>query len=148
MLLPARVAIHTVPAKRVLHDKYVKTSTQSITYPDSKVHAANMGLTWDREDPCGPREPCYLDKYIWWNLFFEMGLKCVEIEDLKLIRDVCSRRRYQWQGQVNILHSICGVITCPSHWNLLLAHKSWMFHIFSSFLFGLTTINFIHILWD
>ena len=27
---------------------------------DSKVHGANMGLTWGRQDPGGPHEPCYL----------------------------------------------------------------------------------------
>ena len=25
-----------------------------INFPDSKVHAANMGLTWDRQGPGGP----------------------------------------------------------------------------------------------
>ena len=24
------------------------------TNPDSKVHGANMGLKWGRQDPCGP----------------------------------------------------------------------------------------------
>ena len=33
--------------------------------PDSKVHGANMGPTWGRQDPCGPREPCYLGSHTW-----------------------------------------------------------------------------------
>ena len=33
-------------------------------FPDSKVHGANMGPIWGRQDPggphVGPHEPCYL----------------------------------------------------------------------------------------
>ena len=29
-------------------------------FPDSKVHGANMGPIWGRQDPGGPHEPCYL----------------------------------------------------------------------------------------
>ena len=28
-------------------------------YPDSKVHGANMGLTWILSAPCGPHKRCY-----------------------------------------------------------------------------------------
>ena len=99
MLLPARVAIHTVPANRVLHDKYVKTSPESITYPDSKIHGANIGPTWGRQDPGGPHVG-YGNLATWVNIYdgicsLQKGLKCVEIEDLKLIQDVCARHRYQ-----------------------------------------------------
>ena len=38
--------------------------TMQSTYPDSKVHGANMGLIWGRQDPAGPHvgphELCYL----------------------------------------------------------------------------------------
>ena len=27
--------------------------------PDSKIHGANMGPTWDLSVPYGPHEPCY-----------------------------------------------------------------------------------------
>ena len=38
-------------------DKYV------IVYaPDSKVHGANMGPIWGRQDPGGPHELCYLGR--------------------------------------------------------------------------------------
>ena len=30
--------------------------------PDSKVHGANMGPTWGRQDPGGPHELCYLGR--------------------------------------------------------------------------------------
>ena len=29
-------------------------------HPENKVHGANMGPIWGREDPCGPHELCYL----------------------------------------------------------------------------------------
>ena len=32
-------------------------------YPDSKVHGANMGPIWGRQDPCWPHELCYLGTY-------------------------------------------------------------------------------------
>ena len=31
-----------------------KEQTMSLRYPDSKVHGANMGPTWGRQDPGGP----------------------------------------------------------------------------------------------
>ena len=32
-------------------------------YPDSKVHGANMGPIWGRQDPGGPHELCYLGRF-------------------------------------------------------------------------------------
>ena len=32
-------------------------------FPDSKVHGANMGPIWGRQDPGGPHEPCYMGCY-------------------------------------------------------------------------------------
>ena len=29
--------------------------TDGQNYPDNKIHGANMGLTWGRQDPGGPR---------------------------------------------------------------------------------------------
>ena len=36
-------------------------------YPDSKIHAANIGPTWPSWAPCGPREPCYLGSRCYWR---------------------------------------------------------------------------------
>ena len=33
---------------RILHGRYTENT------PDSKVHGANMGPIWDRQDPSGP----------------------------------------------------------------------------------------------
>ena len=32
----------------------VKAANGDMTYPDSKVHGANMGPIWGRQDPGGP----------------------------------------------------------------------------------------------
>ena len=42
-------------------------------YPESKVHGANMGPTWGRQDPGWPHEPCYLGIVI-LNIHYD-GLK-------------------------------------------------------------------------
>ena len=33
-------------------------------HPDNKVHMANMGPTWGRQDLGGPHERCYLGLYM------------------------------------------------------------------------------------
>ena len=49
---------------------FVRITTNII--PESKVHGANMGLIWGRQDPGGPRELCYLGCTVvplsYWNL--------------------------------------------------------------------------------
>ena len=35
-------------------------SETMMAFPNNKVHGANMGPIWDRQDPCGPDERCYL----------------------------------------------------------------------------------------
>ena len=39
------------------------TFRPSGSYPDSRVHGANMGPIWGRQDPGGPHEPCYLGSH-------------------------------------------------------------------------------------
>ena len=44
----------------------IKSMPQDITdeYPDSKVHGANMGPTWGRQDPGGPHDS-HVNLAIW-----------------------------------------------------------------------------------
>ena len=43
--------------------------------PDSKVHGAHMGPTWGRQDPGGPREPCYLGSSYILMIFRSSSIK-------------------------------------------------------------------------
>ena len=45
-----------------------ETRSDSAHCPDSKVHGANVGPIWCRQDPGWPHEPCYLGIYSWcWH---------------------------------------------------------------------------------
>ena len=44
----------------------------SIKNPDSKVHGANMGPTWGRQDPGGPHVG-HMNLAIWETLFYMKG---------------------------------------------------------------------------
>ena len=46
----------------VVHVIFYDLSTHFILDPDSKVHGANMGPIWGRQDPGGPHVPCYLGR--------------------------------------------------------------------------------------
>ena len=64
-------------------------------YPDSKIHGANMGPIWGRQDPGGPQrwphEPCYLGtyRYIHYQYLSRvtklLSLRKIEINSLSLI---------------------------------------------------------------
>ena len=45
------------------------TTTSNHQYPDSKVHGANMGPIWGRQDPGRPHVLCYLWTLLltWFN---------------------------------------------------------------------------------
>ena len=57
--------MHSTGIKFVHHDwnftEFVPEA-HNYLYLDSKVHGANMGPIWGRQDPSGPREHCYLGK--------------------------------------------------------------------------------------
>ena len=55
--------------EEVLHTEHVFWMAE--TFPDSKVHGANMGPIWDRQDPGGPHVGP-MNLAIWvtdWNLY-------------------------------------------------------------------------------
>ena len=54
--------IHTGRAEYHVHrggDTYKSIQSGDQYYPDNKVHGANMGPIWDRQDPWWPHELCY-----------------------------------------------------------------------------------------
>ena len=85
----------------------ISRENQVNTVPDSKVHGAYMGPIWGRQDPDGPHVGP-MNVAIWDGLW----VWC--IGDTRgsgsgLILDLCSRSRYQWQGQVITSHRYCGM---------------------------------------
>ena len=52
---------------------FVFSSCALHTTPDSKVHGANMGLIWGRQDPGGPHELCHLGRDLnGWTKLWEI----------------------------------------------------------------------------
>ena len=58
-----RVVLHGDFDIVVIHLKSTERGNQSKgNSPDGKVHGANMGPIWGRQDPCWPHELCYLGR--------------------------------------------------------------------------------------
>ena len=57
--------VGTVVVDHLVTAKQLTACPMGYSYPDNKVHGANMGPTWvlsaPRWAPCWPHEPCYLD---------------------------------------------------------------------------------------
>ena len=66
--------------KKQMNTKYLQCMD-----PDSKVHGANMGPIWGRQDPGGPHELCYLGNDQTQNLNWTTNIKCrAEVYDILL----------------------------------------------------------------
>ena len=55
--------------------------------PDSKVHRANMGPTWDRQDPCGPHVG-HVSLAIWGILYWK-SLQTTSMYEVSIHMDNC-----------------------------------------------------------
>ena len=64
------------------HFRQLPTVMAPCHIPDGKVHGANMGSIWGRQDPGGPHVD--LMNFAIWDIYNDTGNRCLEIAQVAM----------------------------------------------------------------
>ena len=81
--------------------------SQACKYSDSKVHVANMGPIWDRQDPGGPHVGPM--NFALWTSLCALIVDCIIRNEISIEINYISFRKIKW----NIICKKAAILTVP-----------------------------------